>query len=139
MQNTKKHMAPLVVFDGICNLCNSSVNYIIKHDHKNRLKYTPIQSEHGKSEFKKHKIDTTVIDSIVLIENDKYYVKSKAIMLIARHMGGVYYMLYLFMKIIPTFIEDAIYDIIAKNRYKWFGKKESCIIPSDEVKSKFIL
>ena len=127
----------IILFDGVCNFCNSSVNKIIKHDKKNKYKFAALQSEIGKKLLEKHSIDSTKIDSIILIENDTVFIKSTAILKISKHLSGLYPLAYGFT-IIPTFIRNIVYDFIARNRYKWFGKKDSCMIPTAEVKSKFI-
>lgn len=127
----------IILFDGVCNFCNSSVNKIIKHDKKNRFKFAALQSEIGKKLLQKHSIDSTKIDSIILIENDVAFIKSSAILKISKHLNGIYPLAYGFI-IIPVFLRDVVYDFIARNRYKWWGKKDSCMIPTSEVKSKFI-
>ena len=127
----------LILFDGVCNFCNSSVNKIIKHDKKNRFKFAALQSEIGKKLLKKHSIDSTKTDSIILIENNSAFTKSTAILKISKHLSGIYPLAYGFI-IIPTFIRNFAYDFIARNRYKWWGKKDSCMIPTQEVKEKFI-
>lgn len=127
----------IILFDGVCNFCNSSVNKIIRHDKKNRFKFAALQSEIGKKLLKKYPIDSSKIDSIILIENNTAFIKSTAILKISKHMSGLYPLAYGFM-IIPAFIRNIVYDFIAKNRYKWWGKKDNCMIPTQEVKSKFI-
>lgn len=127
----------IVLFDGVCNFCNSSINKIIKYDKKNRFKFAALQSETGKKLVEKHSIDPSKTDSIILIENDVAYIKSTAILKISKHMSGLYPLTYGFI-IIPTFIRNVVYDFIARNRYKWWGKKDSCMIPTAEVKAKFI-
>lgn len=127
----------IILFDGVCNFCNSSVNKIIRHDKKNRFKFAPLQSEIGKKLLEKHSIDSSKIDSIILIENDSAFIKSTAILKISKHLSGLYPLAYGFI-IIPAFIRNIVYDFIARNRYKWWGKKESCMIPTQEVKEKFI-
>ena len=127
----------IILFDGVCNFCNSSVNTIIKHDTKNRYKFTALQSEIGKKILQKYSIDSTKIDSIILIENEVAFIKSTAILKISKHLSGIYPLAYGFI-IVPTFIRNLVYDFIARNRYKWWGKKDSCMIPTAEVKAKFI-
>ncbi len=127
----------IILFDGVCNFCNSSVNKIIRHDKKNRFKFAALQSETGKNLLEKYSIDSTKIDSIILIENNYAFTKSTAILKISKHLNGIYPLAYGFI-IIPTFIRNFVYDIIARNRYKWWGKKDSCMIPTEEVKEKFI-
>ena len=127
----------IILFDGVCNLCNGAVTYIIKRDKKNVFKFAALQSEIGKELVSKFKIDTSKVDSIILIDGEKHYEKSSAALHIAKHLSGAYPLLFGFI-IMPGFIRDSFYDYIAKNRYKWFGKKESCMIPTLELKSKFL-
>ena len=122
----------------MCNFCNTSVNKIIKYDKKNVFKFAAIQSDAGKKLLTELSIDTLKIDSILLIENNTLFAKSTAVLKIAKQLSGLYKLGYAFI-IIPPFIRDTIYDFIAKNRYKWFGKKESCMIPSIEVREKFLI
>lgn len=126
-----------ILFDGVCNLCNGSVVFIIKRDKKDVFRFAAIQSDEGRELIKKHKIDTSKVDSILLIDDERYFSKSTAALKIARHLSGGYPLLYGFM-ILPRFFRNWVYDIIARNRYKWFGKKESCMIPTPELKSKFL-
>ena len=133
--NTKsKHK--IILFDGFCNLCNSSVNFIIRNDKKEVFKFAPIQSDFGKIALKKHRINSKDTDSIILIDNDNYYIKSSAALYIAKNLSGAYPLLFCFM-LVPKFMRNWVYDFVAKNRYKWYGKKESCMIPTPELKDKF--
>ena len=127
----------IILFDGICNLCNSTINFVIKKDKRNIFKFATLQSETGKSLLSEFKIDRMKTDSIVLIDGNKTYVKSDAALHIAKNLSGAYPLLYGFF-VLPRFIRDRIYDHIARNRYKWFGKKEECMIPSPELKAKFL-
>lgn len=128
----------IILFDGVCNLCNGSVNFIIKRDKKDLFRYASLQSDIGQQLIKKHGIDTKQLDSILLIDSEtRYYYKSTAALNIARQLSGVYPLLSVFL-ILPRFLRDWIYDIIAKNRYRWFGKQESCMIPTPELKALFI-
>lgn len=127
----------VVLFDGVCNFCDSSVQFIIKRDFKNYFKFAPLQSEFAANLFKEQGIDPTSFDSVVLWENGELYTKSTAALRIGRQLGVLWSLLYVFI-IIPRFIRDAVYDLIARNRYKWFGKKDQCMIPSPEVRDKFI-
>jgi predicted DCC family thiol-disulfide oxidoreductase YuxK len=128
----------IILFDGICNFCNASVNKIIEHDKKNVFKFAAIQSDAGKIILTEFSIDTSKTDSILLIEKNTVFTKSTAVLKIAKQLSGLYKLSYAFI-IIPLFIRDTIYDFIAKNRYKWFGKKESCMIPTKEVSGKFLV
>jgi|SRR5690554_1906562 len=127
----------IILFDGICNLCNSTINFVIKRDKQNMFKFATLQSDTGQSLLSEFKIDRTETDSIVLIDGKKSYVKSTAALHIAKNLSGALPLLFGFL-ILPRFIRDRLYDYIAKNRYKWFGKKESCMIPTPELKAKFI-
>jgi predicted DCC family thiol-disulfide oxidoreductase YuxK len=136
MTNTQNNKA-IILFDGVCNLCNSSVEFVLNHDKKEMFRFASIQSEIGNGFLKRYNIDRSLTDSIIIIENENAYTRSTAALRIAKHLGGVYSLLYLFI-IVPPFIRNAVYDFIAKNRYKWFGKQESCMVPTDELKKKFI-
>lgn len=127
----------IVLFDGVCNLCNGAVLFIIKRDKKDRFRFAALESDLGKELLARHNIDPSKIDSIVLISGDSAFAKAGAALRIAKYLTGLWPLLYSLV-IIPKFIADAMYDFIAKNRYKWFGKKESCMIPTPELKSKFL-
>ena len=128
----------LILFDGVCNLCNASVQYVIKHDKMDVFMFTALQSESGKQIIKEYNIDTNKIDSILLYTPEKGIThKSTAALKIALQLGFPNNLLSVFF-IIPPFIRNWVYNYIAKNRYKWYGKKESCMIPTQELKSKFL-
>ncbi|WP_298955279.1 thiol-disulfide oxidoreductase DCC family protein [uncultured Nonlabens sp.] len=127
----------IVLFDGVCNLCNSAILFIIKRDKKDRFRFTSLDSYIGKVLLSRHNIDPSKIDSIVLISGDSAFAKADAALNIAKHLNHLWPLLYAF-KIIPSFISNKIYDFIARNRYKWFGKKESCMIPTPNLTSKFL-
>lgn len=131
------HNKKIILFDGVCNLCNGSVVFIIKRDKKDVFRFTAIQSDEGQKLIEKYQIDTSKLDSILLFESNNYFAKSTAALRIARHLNGGYPLLYGFI-IVPEVFRNWIYDLIARNRYKWFGKKESCMIPTPELKSKFL-
>jgi predicted DCC family thiol-disulfide oxidoreductase YuxK len=127
----------IILFDGVCNLCNGAVNFVIKRDSGNVFKFASLQEKQGTLLLKKHAIDARKLDSIVLIENDSVYTKSSAALRIARKLSKLWPLFFIFI-IIPSFIRDGIYDFIAKNRYKWFGKKEQCMIPTPGLREKFL-
>ncbi|MEG3659148.1 thiol-disulfide oxidoreductase DCC family protein [Arenibacter palladensis] len=128
----------IILFDGVCNLCNSSVQYVIKRDKGNVYRFAALQSEIGKKLVEERGIDTFQVDSIILIEPGvAYYTKSTAALKIARSFGGVWQLASVF-EWIPEKIRDWVYDYIAKNRYKWYGRKDACMIPTPELKSKFL-
>ncbi|MCG2419088.1 thiol-disulfide oxidoreductase DCC family protein [Aequorivita sp. F47161] len=127
----------IILFDGVCNLCNGAVNFVIERDKKNIFKFAALQSDIGRELTSKLNIDTSKIDSIILIDGEKHYIKSSAALHITKHLTGGYPLLYGFM-IFPKFIRNAVYEYIARNRYKWFGKRESCMIATEKLKSKFL-
>ena len=127
----------IILFDGLCNLCNGSVQFIISRDSKGYFKFASLQSAYGQYQLHKFTIPTNQLYSVLLIKDGILFQKSNAALEIAKHLGGLWPILYVF-KIVPRFIRDWVYDIVAKNRYTWFGKKDSCMIPSPELKSRFI-
>ncbi len=128
----------VILFDGVCNLCNSAINFVIKRDKKDHFRYASLQSEIGQKLIAERNINTSKIDSIILIEPGvAYYHKSTAALQIAKRLSGLYPLFSIFL-VLPKFFRDWIYDIVAKNRYKWFGKKDSCMIPTPELKALFI-
>lgn len=128
----------IILFDGVCNLCNSSIQFVIKHDKKNHYKFAALQSDVAKILLNERGIDSSQIDSIVLIDpNTAYYIKSSAALEIGKSFGGGWRLLSIF-EWVPRPIRDWIYDLIAKNRYSWFGKQNDCMIPTPELKAKFL-
>jgi predicted DCC family thiol-disulfide oxidoreductase YuxK len=128
----------IILFDGVCNLCNSAVQFVIQHDKKDVFRFVALQSEIGQEILNHIGINQMNIDSIILYEPGvAYYYKSSAALEIAKNLGGFWHLGTIF-KIIPTGFSNKIYDYIAKNRYKWFGKMESCMLPTKELQSKFI-
>ena len=129
----------LILFDGVCNLCSSSVQYVINHDKNNVFMFAALQSDVGKQVIKHFNVDPSKTDSILLYspQNETLKIKSTAALHAAKSLDFPLQLLSIFL-IIPTFIRNWVYDFIAKNRYKWYGKKESCWIPTPELKAKFI-
>lgn len=128
----------IILFDGVCNFCNDKVNYIIKNDTNDVFRFVAIQSEKGQEIIKYLGINSS-IDSIILYEPGfAYYIKSEAVFKIIKHLSSSVKLLLIF-SFIPTKIKNIFYDIIAKNRYNWYGKKESCMMPTEEIKRKFIV
>jgi predicted DCC family thiol-disulfide oxidoreductase YuxK len=127
----------LVLFDGVCNFCNERINFIIRHDKKNYFRFAPLQSETGKKVLRENGRDDTDPDTFILVENGKIYDRTTAALRIAKKLNGAWPLMYAFI-VVPPFIRDVVYRIIAKNRYKWWGKKESCMIPTPEVRKKFV-
>ncbi len=127
----------IVLFDGICNLCNASVQLIIKNDRKGVFSFSPLQSDFSKRILKHKKSSDQIPDSLVLIENNRVFFRSTAALKIARKMDRLWPLFYMFI-IIPEPIRNFFYDQIAKQRYRVFGKKESCMLPSVEIESRFL-
>ena len=121
----------------MCNLCNSSVNFIIDRDKKNIFKFAALQSESGQKLLDKFGLNQNDFDSVVFVDENKFYSKSTAALKIVKEFPSLWKALYIFI-IIPVPIRNFFYDLIAKNRYRWFGKKDSCRMPSPELKNKFI-
>lgn len=126
----------IILFDGECNFCNRSVQFIIKRDKRAIYKFASIQSDTGQELLNKHHVPTN-IDSLILIENLSYYTKSSAALKICRHLNGGWKLLYGLL-LAPKPLRDYAYSIIARNRYKWFGKKDACMLPSPEIRKRFL-
>jgi len=129
--------AIIVLFDGVCNLCNGSVQFIIKRDPAGTLRFASLQSEFGQSQLKKFNIRSDALHSIILIEKHVCYQRSDAALKIASRLTGLWPALSVF-RIIPRFIRDALYNLIAANRYRMFGKQESCMLPTPALRARFI-
>lgn len=128
----------IILFDGVCNLCNSFVQYVIKHDKKDLFRFASLQSDLGQKILKHTGISGKNIDSIVLYEPGiSYFYKSDAALEIIKNLGGFPALAYGFV-VLPKFIRDKMYDHVARNRYKWYGKSDSCWIPTPELKAKFL-
>ena len=129
----------VILFDGVCNLCNSSVNTVLKYDTKNHFMFASLQSDAATKILlhKKLKNNKNQLDSIILIENNDVYTKSTAALRVLKRLKFPLNLTYVFI-VVPQFIRDFVYDFIAKNRYKWFGKKETCRVPTQEEKSRFL-
>ena len=126
----------IILFDGVCNLCNGAVTFIIQRDPNQRFKFSPLQSSLSQALIAQNKIEFPS-QSIVLIRNQKVFERSDAALEIVRHLSGIWPIFFVF-KVIPKFIRDALYNFVAKNRYRIFGRRESCMIPTPELKKRFI-
>jgi len=127
----------IILFDGVCNFCNASVNFIIARDKKDIFRFAALQSDPGIELQKKFSLDPKDLSTFILIDGDKYYKKTTAALNVGKSLGFPYNFAYISI-IIPPFIRNIAYNIIAKYRYKWFGKKESCRIPTPEEIGKFL-
>jgi predicted DCC family thiol-disulfide oxidoreductase YuxK len=127
----------IILFDGVCNLCNSAVDFIIKRDKKNRFKFSSLQDNSVRKLLNESNLQEGYLDSIILIRGDKIYFKSRAALEISKNLSGFWPLFYTLI-LIPAFVRDPLYEWIARNRYKWFGKKSTCRLPTEEEKSKFL-
>ena len=129
--------SPVILFDGVCNLCNKLVLFIIKRDPKAKFKFASLQSEIGKEFLLKTGLPTVDFDSIVLIDGEQYFLKSTAALRILKELSGGWKAIYIFLAV-PKFLRDFIYSIIAKTRYRIFGKQDVCMIPTADIKKHFL-
>ena len=130
-------MSAIILFDGVCNFCNGSVNFIIERDARGDFKFAPLQSEIGEQLLKENGIDKAETDSVVLIEDGKAYTHSTAALRIARKLDGAWKWFY-YLIFVPRFIRDAFYKLFARFRYTLFGKKDECMIPTPEIRARFL-
>lgn len=127
----------IILFDGVCNLCNGVVNFIIDRDPLKKFQFASLQSEKGQYLLDKFHLSKIDFDSFVLVDGDVFYQKSTAALVVAKHLNSPWSYFYWFL-FLPKSMRDWFYDLIAKNRYSWFGKKESCRIPTPELKDRFL-
>jgi predicted DCC family thiol-disulfide oxidoreductase YuxK len=128
---------PIVLFDGICNYCNYWVNFAVRRDSKQKLLFTPLQGETAKRLLPQYNISPTALSSVILIDKEKAYTQSTAALRMSRYLDGGWKLLYGLI-IIPKPIRDFFYNIIARNRYKWYGKRDECMVPSPELRDRFL-
>lgn len=130
-------MGAIVLFDGVCNFCNASVNFVIEHDKAGYFKFAPLQSEIGEELVAKHGIDTADTDSVIVVENDRVYTHSSAALRIAKQLDGMWSWTYAFI-VVPKPIRDLAYRIFAKHRYRLFGRQDTCMMPTPEIRARFL-
>jgi predicted DCC family thiol-disulfide oxidoreductase YuxK len=128
---------PIILFDGVCNFCNGAINFVLRQDKKAIFRFAALQSQAGQKLLKQYNLSVTEFESFVLIENGKVYKKSAASLRVMNKLPWYWKEAQIF-RIIPTAFRDAIYDFIAKRRYKWFGKKEQCTVPTPEMRNRFL-
>lgn len=128
---------PVILFDGVCNLCNSSVQFVLRRDKKKQFLFGSLQGIYGQDVLKEQNMPADNLHSFILKENNVIYTKSTAALRVLKILGGGWKLLYIFV-IVPKFIRDGVYGFIAQNRYRWFGKKEECWVPTPEWKSRFL-
>jgi predicted DCC family thiol-disulfide oxidoreductase YuxK len=138
MKNELQPDKPVIVFDGVCNLCNSVIDFVIRYDIQKIFLFAPSQGAYGKQLLKKTGIKNTAAESIVLTDHDRIYKKSTAALKIFKRLPFPVNLLYFFI-IFPPWIRDPVYDFIARNRYKWFGKKPDCRLPAPSEMDRFIM
>jgi predicted DCC family thiol-disulfide oxidoreductase YuxK len=128
----------IILFDGVCNLCEASVQFVIKYDKKDLFRFVALQSDLGKELIKHIGLDIKNIDSVILYEPGiAYNYKSTAALEIAKNLGGFFHLGTIF-RLIPNGLRNLLYDYVARKRYQWYGKKESCLIPTTQIQSKFL-
>ena len=130
-------MGAIVLFDGVCNFCNATVNFVIEHDKAGYFKFAPLQSEIGDELIAKHGIDKAETDSVIVVEDDKAYTHSSAALRIAKRLDGVWSWASVFV-VVPKPIRDSLYMLFARYRYRLFGKQDACMIPTPEVRARFL-
>ena len=130
-------MPAVILFDGVCNFCNGAVNFVIHRDRKGYFRFAALQSAVGEELLDKHRIDKVETDSVVLIEDDKAYLHSSAALRIVRRLPGLWPILYGLI-IVPKGIRDWAYRLFAKHRYRLFGRREECMIPTPEIRTRFL-
>ena len=132
------NVQPIILFDGVCNFCNAAVNFVIKRDKQGVLKFAALQSNAGVQLLQQYNLPTTDMKSFVFIENGIAHTQSTAALKVCKYLGWAWPLCYVFI-LVPKFVRDGLYSWIAKNRYKWFGQKNACMIPTPEVKSRFLI
>ena len=128
---------PIILFDGVCNLCNKTVQFVIKKDREKKFRFASLQGSSGQRILKDLKIPADIFHSFILLEDDKVYERSTAALRLLKLLGRGWQFFYIFI-LLPKPIRDGIYNWISRNRYKWFGKKDSCMIPEGGVKDRFL-
>lgn len=127
----------ILLFDGVCNLCNGAVQFVIDRDKNNQFLFASLQSEEGKKILQEKGLSAGKMYSFILVENGKIFDRSTAVLRVAKRLKGLWSLLYAFI-IVPKFIRDRVYNFISKNRYRWFGRKDECMVPTPELKAKFL-
>jgi len=128
---------PIIYFDGVCNLCNSAVQFVVRHDKKGKFLFAPLQSDQGVIAQEKANVPMKSAGTVLLFYRGKYYGRSAAALHTLRLLGGWWQIFFLFI-LVPPFIRNFVYDYIAAHRYKWFGKQEACMMPTPELKERFL-
>lgn len=127
----------VLLFDGVCNLCNKAVQIVLRQDRSAKIMFCPLQSAKGESLLRNFNMDPATLNSLVYIRNERVLIKSQAVIAIMKDMGGIWKMGKV-LKIFPRVFGDYFYDVVAKSRYKWFGKRGECMIPTADIKTRFL-
>lgn len=127
----------IVLFDGVCNLCNGAINFLIDHDKDNKLLFASLQSDFGQGALKDYGMNTSDFDTFVFLKDGKMFTRSQGALEVIDVLGGAWSSLYMF-RFVPSFLRDGIYKIVAKNRYRLFGQRDACRMPTPELKAKFL-
>ncbi len=135
--NTAGQTPGIILFDGECNLCNFWVNFLLKRDHRNAFLFAPLQSEAAKKLVAEYQLELPGMESFIYIEKGRAHLRSGAALRIARKLPGLWPLLFGLI-IVPPFLRNAVYNFIARNRYRWWGKRDSCMVPTEEIRKKFI-
>ena len=128
---------PVLLFDGVCNLCNRSVQFIIKRDRHKRIRFSSLQSNAAKSILKQYSIPADQFESLVFVDKGKVYTRSAGVFQLMKYLDGPWKW-FSILRIVPAFIGDAVYDWVARKRYKWFGKREECMVPTEDLRERFL-
>lgn len=128
---------PVLLFDGVCNLCNGFVQWVIERDPAGEFSFAALQSDAGQTLLERHDLPTADFDTVVLVEGDDYFTKSTAALRVARRLGLPYSLLYAFV-VVPRFLRDRVYDLVAEHRYRVFGRRDSCMMPTPERRDRFL-
>ena len=128
---------PVILFDGVCNLCNRSVQFVIRHDRMKQFRFASLQSKTGVELLEKYGLTANDLNSFVLIDGNRAFTRSRAALEMVRKLGGEWKLFYSLI-ILPKILRDGVYNWVSRNRYRWFGKREACMIPSADLKDRFL-
>ena len=137
LSHLPENQKPVILFDGVCNLCNASVQFVIRHDPQSKFKFASLQSDAGKRLLQASGFPEGKLYSIIFVVRNRFYDKSRAVLEIARRLNGLWPGVYFFI-IVPPFVRDFIYDWVSKNRYRWLGIRNECMVPSPDIKARFL-
>ncbi len=130
--------SPILLFDGVCNLCDASVQWVIRHDPAAQFRFASLQSAIGRELLARHGLPVDALETVVLVEGDRHWLRSDAGVEVLRRLGGSWAILALKLHVLPRWLRDPVYGFIARNRYRWFGRKDACLVPSPELSARFL-